>query len=114
MPGSDGMILFPSFLDTPCRGKRRESSACSAFSFPEVATRAQLNPKNAPVLGDAPFPLLDLSKIASLAMTNKSTVGCPSYSLGQLACAEMVHGLVSARVSRGLADGTPAAEEDPK
>jgi hypothetical protein len=106
------MILFPSFLDTPCRGKRRESSACSAF-FPEVATRAQLNPKNAPVLGDAPFPLLHLSKIASLAMTNKSTVGCPSYSLGQLHAPKWFTDWFL-RAFSGLADRTPAAEEDPK
>jgi hypothetical protein len=36
-------------------GKRRESSACSAFSFPEVAARAQLDLKSALPLGGARF-----------------------------------------------------------
>jgi hypothetical protein len=53
-------------------------------------------------------------KIGALTMTNESPVGCPSFSVGQLACDELVQGLVSAHVGSGLADRTSAAEEAPK
>jgi hypothetical protein len=45
---------------------------------------------------DLPFP----SKIGALTMMNESTVDFRHFSLDQLVCAEMAHGLVSARWQR--------------
>jgi hypothetical protein len=54
-----------------------------------------------------PFP----SKIGALTMMNESPVDFRHFSLDRLVCAEMAHGLVSARVSSGPAIATSAAEE---
>jgi hypothetical protein len=56
---------------------------------------------------DLPFP----SKIGALTMMNQSTVDFRHRSLDQPVCAEMAHGLVSARVGSGPAIATSAAEE---
>lgn len=56
---------------------------------------------------DLPFP----SKIGALTMMNERTVDFRHFSLDQLICAKMAHGLVSAHVSSGPAIATSAAEE---
>jgi len=54
-----------------------------------------------------PFP----GKIGALTMVNESTADFRHFSLDQLVCAEIAHGLVSARVGSGPAIATSAAEE---
>ena len=50
-------------------------------------------------------------------LTGRDVMGAfdlPITTLGAGACVEKRHGSVSARVGSRLADGSPAAEEDPK
>jgi hypothetical protein len=54
-----------------------------------------------------------VSEIGSM-MTIEKTVRCPSYSLGQPACAKMAQGLISARPGSGRADGSSIAQEAPQ